>query len=88
MKKKYTIVGIDEAGRGPLAGPVVSASVSIEENLLPKFTNDSKKISEKNRELMYEEIVKNATYCGIGIISSEDIDKINIHNATLLSMKE
>ena len=69
-EKKYTIVGIDEAGRGPLAGPVVSASVSIEENLLPKFINDSKKISEKNRELMYEEIVKNATYCGIGIISS------------------
>ena len=54
MKKKYTIVGIDEAGRGPLAGPVVSASVSIEENLLPKFINDSKKISEKNSEVMFE----------------------------------
>ena len=88
MKKKYTIVGIDEAGRGPLAGPVVSASVSREENLLPKFINDSKKISEKNREVMYEEIIKNATHCGVGIISPEDIDKINIHNATLLSMQE
>ena len=49
MKKKYTIVGIDEAGRGPLAGPVVAASVIIDEKELPEKINDSKKISEKNR---------------------------------------
>ena len=47
MKKKYTIVGIDEAGRGPLAGPVVAASVIIEEKHLPNEINDSKKVSEK-----------------------------------------
>ncbi len=60
MEKKYTIVGIDEAGRGPLAGPVVAASVIIEEKFLPKGINDSKKVSEKNRILFYEAILKNA----------------------------
>ena len=88
MEKKYTIVGIDEAGRGPLAGPVVSASVLIEEKYLPHDINDSKKISEKNRKVLYKEIVKNAIQYGIGIVSPKEIDKINIHNATLLSMKE
>ena len=58
MEKKYTIVGIDEAGRGPLAGPVVAASVVIEEKYLPKEINDSKKVSEKNRNLFYEIIIK------------------------------
>ena len=88
MEKKYTIVGIDEAGRGPLAGPVVSASVLIEEKYLPHEINNKKKISEKNRKILYKEIVKNAIQYGIGIVSPKEIDKINIHNATLLSMKE
>ena len=57
MKKKYTIVGIDEAGRGPLAGPVVAASVIIDEKELPEKINDSKKISEKNRQSYYEVII-------------------------------
>ena len=88
MTKKYKIVGIDEAGRGPLAGPVVAASVSIHEKFLPRKINDSKKISEKNREIMYEKIVENASSCGIGIVSADVIDKINIHKATLQAMKE
>ena len=62
MEKKYTIVGIDEAGRGPLAGPVVAASVVIEEKYLPKEINDSKKVSEKNRNLFYEIIIKEALH--------------------------
>ena len=50
MEKKYTIVGIDEAGRGPLAGPVVAASIIIDEKLLPEDIDDSKKISEKKKK--------------------------------------
>ena len=53
MEKKYTIVGIDEAGRGPLAGPVVAASIIIDEKHLPEDIDDSKKISEKKRNLLY-----------------------------------
>ena len=88
MTKKYKIVGIDEAGRGPLAGPVVAASVSIHEKFLPYKINDSKKISIKNREIMFEKIIENALNYGIGIVGADIIDKINIHKATLLAMKE
>ena len=88
MEKKYTIVGIDEAGRGPLAGPVVAASIIIDEKLLPEDIDDSKKISEKKRKLLYKNLIKDASQLGIGIIGSEEIDKINIHNATLKAMKE
>ena len=88
MVKKYKIVGIDEAGRGPLAGPVVAASVVIHEKFLPYKINDSKKISEKNREIMYEKIIENASSYGIGIVNADVIDKINIHKATLKAMKE
>ena len=87
MKKKYTIVGIDEAGRGPLAGPVVAASVIINEKELPEKINDSKKISEKNRQSYYEVIIDKAYQFGIGIVSPSEIDTINIHNATLKAMK-
>tara|TARA_B100001559_G_C16188039_1_gene478584 strand:- start:12 stop:578 length:567 start_codon:yes stop_codon:yes gene_type:complete len=87
MKKKYTIVGIDEAGRGPLAGPVVAAAVIIEEKNLPEKINDSKKVSEKNRQFYYEMIIDKACQFGIGIVSPDEIDKINIHNATLKAMK-
>ena len=88
MIKKYTIVGIDEAGRGPLAGPVVAASVSIDEKYLPVGINDSKKISLKNREIFYEQILKKSENYGIGVIDSKTIDKINIHEATLLAMEK
>ena len=86
MEKKYTIVGIDEAGRGPLAGPVVAASIIIDEKLLPEDIDDSKKISEKKRILLYKNLIKDASQLGIGIVDSEEIDKINIHNATLKAM--
>ena len=87
MEKKYTIVGIDEAGRGPLAGPVVAASVIIDEKILPKEINDSKKVNEKNRNIFYEIILKYASQYSVGIVSPLEIDEINIHNATLKAMK-
>ncbi len=88
MKKKYTLVGIDEAGRGALAGPVVAASVIIDERYLPEEINDSKKVSKKNREIFYDIIINNAYTYNVGIVDSEEIDEINIHNATLNAMKK
>ena len=76
------ICGIDEAGRGPLAGPVVVASVILPENSMIEGVNDSKKISEKKREKFYDLITKEAVSYGVGIIGQEEIDKINILNAT------
>ena len=83
MTKKYTIVGIDEAGRGPLAGPVVAAAIIIEEKFLSQEVDDSKKINEKKRNLLYEILLRDAAQIGIGIVNPDEIDKINIHNATL-----
>ena len=88
MEKKYTIVGIDEAGRGPLAGPVVAASIIIEEKFLSYEIDDSKKINENKRSLLYEDLMKDASQIGIGIVNSDEIDKINIHNATLKAMQK
>ena len=78
---KY-IAGIDEAGRGPLAGPVVVASVILPQNSMIEGVNDSKKISEKKREKIYENIISEAISYGIGIIYQEEIDEINILQAT------
>ncbi len=87
MTKKYTIVGIDEAGRGPLAGPVVAAAIIIEEKFLSQEVDDSKKINEKKRNLLYEILLRDAAQIGIGIVNPDEIDKINIHNATLKAMQ-
>lgn len=76
------ICGIDEAGRGPLAGPVVVAAVIMPKNSMIEGVNDSKKISEKKRELLYEKIIEEAITYGVGIIDQKEIDKINILNAT------
>ncbi len=76
------ICGIDEAGRGPLAGPVVIAAAIMPKDSMIEGVNDSKKISEKKREKIYEEIVQEAIAYGVGIIDQEEIDKINILNAT------
>ena len=76
------ICGIDEAGRGPLAGPVVVACSLMPKESMIEGVNDSKKISEKKREKIYEEIVQEAIAYGVGIIDQEEIDKINILNAT------
>ena len=76
------ICGIDEAGRGPLAGPVVVAAVIMPRNSFIEGVNDSKKVSEKKRELLYDLITKEAIAWGVGIIDQKEIDRINILNAT------
>ena len=77
-----TICGIDEAGRGPLAGPVVVAAVIMPKDSLIEGVNDSKKVSEKKREALYEQITDEAIAWGVGIIDQKEIDEINILNAT------
>lgn len=77
-----SICGIDEAGRGPLAGPVVVASVIMPKDSMIEGVNDSKKVSEKKREIIYEQIIQEAIAYGVGIIDQQEIDKVNILNAT------
>ena len=79
--------GLDEAGRGPLAGPVVAAAVIINKNRLIQNLNDSKKLSETKRLELYESIVKSSLSYSTGIIDSKEIDEINILRATLKAMK-
>jgi ribonuclease HII len=81
------IAGIDEAGRGPLAGPVVSAAVILPENFSGQGITDSKKLSEKKRETLFPYIKKHAICVATGIASHHEIDQINILQASLLSMK-
>lgn len=76
------ICGIDEAGRGPLAGPVVIAAAIMPRDSMIEGVNDSKKVSEKKREKLYEEITKEAISYGVAIIDQNEIDRINILNAT------
>jgi len=80
------IIGIDEAGRGPLAGPVVAAAVYIPENFDTYGIRDSKKVSPKKREELFLRIM-NECKVGIGVISAEKIDNLNILQATMLAMK-
>lgn len=81
------VAGIDEAGRGPLAGPVVAAAVILGEGVVIPGVNDSKKLSEAKREFLYEEIKAKALAVGIGMAEVELIDEINILNATYVAMK-
>lgn len=81
------ICGTDEAGRGPLAGPVVAAAVVLPSGICIESLNDSKKLSEKRREALYDEIVSVALNWGVGISSVEEIDRINILEASLLAMR-
>ena len=76
------ICGIDEAGRGPLAGPVVIAGVIMPEDSMIEGVNDSKKVSEKKRELLYDKIIEEAISYSVAIIGQDVIDDINILNAT------
>lgn len=78
---KY-ICGIDEAGRGPLAGPVVVAAVIMPQDSMIEGVNDSKKVSEKKREMLYDLITNEAIAYSVGIIDQNEIDEINILNAT------
>lgn len=86
------ICGIDEAGRGPLAGPVVIASVIMPEDSMIEGVNDSKKVSEKKREQIYDQIIQEAISYSVAIIGQDEIDNINILNATkkglTMSLKE
>lgn len=77
-----TICGIDEAGRGPLAGPVVVAAVIMPKDSMIEGVNDSKKVSANKREIIYDKIIEEAISYSVGIISQNEIDEINILNAT------
>lgn len=81
------ICGIDEAGRGPLAGPVVAGAVILPRDAEILYLNDSKKLSEKKREQLYEEIMEKAAAVGVGIVGPERIDEINILQATYEAMR-
>lgn len=83
---KY-ICGIDEVGRGPLAGPVVAGAVILPKDCEILWVNDSKKLSEKKREALYDEIMAKAVATGIGMASPARIDEINILNATYEAMR-
>ena len=81
-----SVAGVDEAGRGPLAGPVVTAAVILTKDQIPEGLNDSKALSEKSREKLFDEILGNA-WVGIGIAEPEEIDRINILAATMIAMQ-
>ena len=82
------ICGIDEAGRGPLAGPVVAGAVILPKDCQILYLNDSKKVSEKKRELLFDEIRGKAVSYGIGVVGPGRIDEINILQATYEAMRE
>ena len=79
--------GVDEAGRGPLAGPVVAACVVMPPEPLLLDVNDSKKVAEKKRETLCQEILRTAVSVGVGVASVEEIDRLNIKQAARLAMK-
>ena len=81
------VCGIDEAGRGPLAGPVVAGAVILPQNHKIMYLNDSKQLSEKRREELYDQIMNEALAVGVGIASPETIDEINILQATYEAMR-
>ena len=81
------VCGIDEAGRGPLAGPVCAAAVILPKGLVIPGLNDSKKLSDKRRRELYDVIISEAEACGIAFASEQEIDEINILQATFLAME-
>lgn len=82
------IAGVDEAGRGPLVGPVVAGAVILPENYNLEGLNDSKQLSEKKRNLFFDQIMKDAVAVGVGIVDAKTIDEINIYAASRLAMKK
>ena len=81
------IAGVDEAGRGPWAGPVVAAAVILDQSRIPAGINDSKKLSSGQREALYEKIVATSTW-SVGVVDVHEIERINLHFATLLAMQQ
>ncbi len=87
-KGYINIAGIDEAGRGPLCGPVVAAAVILPKDKKIEGVNDSKKLTEKKREMLYDDIMNEAVAVGVGISEVDVIEKVNILNATKIAMKK
>jgi ribonuclease HII len=84
---RLLVAGVDEAGRGPLAGPVVAAAVALPHGYYPYSLDDSKKMPARTREALYAQIIQKAVAWGVGFADAETIDSINILNATKRSMK-
>lgn len=82
------LCGIDEVGRGPLAGPVVAGAVILPKDCQILYLNDSKKLTARRREILYDEIMEKAVAVGIGVVSQEVIDDINILQATYEAMRQ
>lgn len=82
------VCGVDEAGRGPLAGPVYAAAVILKEDAVLEGLNDSKKLTEKKREELFDKIIEQSVAFKIVAVDEKTIDEINILNATMLAMKE
>ena len=87
LKGFQNIGGIDEAGRGPLAGPVCAACVILNKDNIPEGINDSKKLTEKKREALYDLILENAVAYSVASVDEKEIDEINILNATMKAME-
>ncbi len=88
IRKNYSVIcGVDEAGRGPLAGDVYAAAVILDEGIVIDGINDSKKLSEKKRELLFDEIIAKASAYCIAVATIEEIEELNILGATMLAMK-
>lgn len=81
-----TVCGVDEAGRGPLAGPVFAAAVVLRKGQIIEGVNDSKKLSEKKREALFDKIKEEALYYCISLVDEKTIDDVNILNATFIAM--
>lgn len=81
------LAGVDEAGRGPLAGPVVAAAVILFKKIGLQCLNDSKQVTPQRREMLYRQIIRNSLF-GVGIVDQEQIDAVNIYQATRLAMKK
>lgn len=86
--KGLVVAGIDEVGRGPLVGPVVSCCIVIPQDRLIEGVDDSKKLSESKREALYGELMARASYVRCGVVCAREIDEINILNATKRSMEQ
>ncbi|MDE6469959.1 MAG: ribonuclease HII [Eubacterium sp.] len=88
LENGYEIIcGVDEAGRGPLAGPVYAAAVILPKNHVVEGVNDSKKISEKKRDMLFDKIIDECICYSVGIATENEIDEINILQATFLAMR-
>lgn len=87
LQGRKLICGVDEAGRGPLAGPVCAAAVIMPSGLMIEGVNDSKKLTPKKRETLYQIIIEKCIDYSVSLVCSEKIDEINILNATHLAMK-